>query len=682
MKKLTFLIISLFAYQSSLAIDDFWHFVDVGAIGLTVTNYGVLGQGYLIEGQPSCWYKLPPAPETQQIEHFSYAGLWIGGVKNDVSLVSTGIVDGVFEYAEGGWEFTNTADPADTVFIRSTFKDSPYYSPEAISQLDFVCDFTDTNTAVPGTQPPVSIPEHVPLGIAVHLETYAWNFSFADAFVILNYSVRNYSPTDIDSMHIGLWVDESVANMNYTDKYAPGGGGFTWYDNIVSFDEINQMSYAYDYDGDDGWSKSYLGIKPLGAENETGKIQNWQVFHHQWIWNTSQSSSYPDFVMPINDGERFENLSSPYQGVIPDSAQAANSWMILNSVGPLGTLSPCDIDADPDDGQFPNPQAGDVDWNGNGEFDEHFIRVVYAIVCGLWATGGNDTEERRANLILNAQWAQIAYDNDYKLPEPPPSPNLHIIPAESKVDLFWDDSPESFIDPVSGVADFEGYKVYGARKTYFGDDPFSLLLQVDRNDNDIGSNTGFSLVECDTFIDGKKYSYHFTDEGVLNGWPGRAMYSVTSFDQGDPQNNLESLESSLYSNLVYAYPGARPQEETGRKVTVYPNPYRAHADWDGFGETERLLYFQNLPSDCEVRIFTLAGDLVDKFEHHSDTYDGSDIASLSPNISGTNVEFSGGQHGWDLISMHQSAVATGLYMFTVKDLNTGKVQVGKFLIIK
>ncbi|NQS98516.1 MAG: hypothetical protein HQ591_08685 [candidate division Zixibacteria bacterium] len=678
-----FCIIFLLAVvKPTAAIDDYWHYTDVGALGMTITNFGVLGQGYNIEGQPSCWYKMPPAAETEQIEHLSYGGLWVGGIKNSMSYVSTGIVDGVFEYSEGGWEFTNSADPGDTIKIRSTFRDSPYYSPDAVSQLDFVCDFTDSNLAVPGTSPPVFIPEHYPMGINVHLETYAWNYSYAEAFVILNYTIRNYSGEPIDSVHIGLWIDESPANMNYTDKYAPGGGGFTWYDNLVSYDPIRRMSYAFDADGDDGWTKSYLGIRPLGVENQDGAVNDWEVFHRQWVWNRATSLEYPDFVMPTDDGQRFENMSSQYIGIIPDSVSDADSWMVLNCVGSLGTLEPCDWDADTTDGDFPNFEAGDIDCDGDSLFDEYHLTVVYAVICGLWATGGDDSEARRENLNLNAEWAMTTYLNDYQLPEPPPSPALKIIPGESRVDLYWNNSPESFIDPISGAADFEGYRIYGARKTYYGEDPFTLLLELDRDDDNIGFNTGFSMVEYDTIIEGFQYDYHFADIGVPNGWPGRLMYSVTAFDQGDPQNNLESLESAVNENLVYAYAGARTAEETGRKVSVYPNPYRGRAAWDGFSETERLIYFQNLPSDCEVRIFTLAGDLVDKFEHHASTYDGSDVASLAPSLSGMQVEFSGGQHGWDLITMHQEAIASGLYLFTVKDLNNGEVQVGKFLIIK
>ena len=43
---------------------------------------------------------------------------------------------------------------------------------------------------------------------------------------------------------------------------------------------------------------------------------------------------------------------------------------------------------------------------------------------------------------------------------------------------------------------------------------------------------------------------------------------------------------------------------------------------------------------------------------------------------------SGGEHAWDLLSDHQQAIATGLYLYTVEDKSTGNIKIGKFLIIK
>ena len=50
-------------------------------------------------------------------------------------------------------------------------------------------------------------------------------------------------------------------------------------------------------------------------------------------------------------------------------------------------------------------------------------------------------------------------------------------------------------------------------------------------------------------------------------------------------------------------------------------------------------------------------------------------------------QLSGGEHAWDLITKDDQAIASGLYLFTVKNLDKetlsyGKIKEGKFLIIK
>ncbi|MEY4867029.1 MAG: hypothetical protein RLY64_1283, partial [Bacteroidota bacterium] len=39
-------------------------------------------------------------------------------------------------------------------------------------------------------------------------------------------------------------------------------------------------------------------------------------------------------------------------------------------------------------------------------------------------------------------------------------------------------------------------------------------------------------------------------------------------------------------------------------------------------------------------------------------------------------------HAWDILSDSKQVIATGLYLFSVKDLKTGKIQTGKFAIVK
>ena len=144
------------------------------------------------------------------------------------------------------------------------------------------------------------------------------------------------------------------------------------------------------------------------------------------------------------------------------------------------------------------------------------------------------------------------------------------------------------------------------------------------------------------------------------------------------------MESSKLQNSVVVVPGTPPLPvKEGRKVGVYPNPYRANALWDGSFERERKIVFFNLPRRCEVRIYTLAGDMVDQFTHESMAYDGKDIKwfrEFSPTDRSTI--FSGGEHAWDLVTSNDQALATGLYLFTVKDLESGEIFKGKFVIIK
>ena len=243
---------------------------NVGALGLTITNYGTIGDGFEVqpvEDLPSAEYPLGSG-----IEHIFDGGLWIGARTSEGQLlVTTGAVDvsNVSTRATAGFEFTNTADPADKLLERSTLIESPFFSRNAVSHQDFIGNFADTNTTIPvfGQDPNdwERIADHTPLGIAVHLEVYAWSFPFADAFVILNYRIRNVRAdrTPLEDVSVGIWADLVVRNRNVA-----GSLNADFYSHVASgYIDSLQMAYAFDYDGDPGFTDEglYIALKLLGV---------------------------------------------------------------------------------------------------------------------------------------------------------------------------------------------------------------------------------------------------------------------------------------------------------------------------------------------------------------------------------------------------------------------------------
>jgi hypothetical protein len=297
----------------------------------------------------------------------------------------------------------------------------------------------------------------------------------------------------------------------------------------------------------------------------------------------------------------------------------------------------------------------------------------------------------------------------YVLPTPPAQPHVHAEVGNQSATIYWDKASEYSRDPISGVYDFEGYRVYRSKAGSDFLNTSNWILNIplvgdfDRTDDTIGYNTGFDKVRIDTSHlaasaailhdasgvfagvvfpgDTSKYFYQFPPAGSgvtqLNGW--QYVYGVSAYDQGDASNGIPSLESAMATVTTIA--GTKATSDATKEIGVYPNPYYAKAYWDGNGERYRKIYFYNLPANATITIYTLAGDVVAQLDHSSANA-GSNIKWFQQFTSPQAPQFSGGEHAWDLISKYDQAIATGLYLFTVKDKDTGTIKRGKFLVIK
>ena len=276
----------------------------------------------------------------------------------------------------------------------------------------------------------------------------------------------------------------------------------------------------------------------------------------------------------------------------------------------------------------------------------------------------------------------------YLLPSPPANPIVKIIPSDNSIDVYWDENSERSIDPISKIKDFEGYNIYrniiGNDKNLTNGIDTKPIATWDKTGDSIGYNNGITCrMNQPKYFDGDTTPYwnHYQLSGLLNGW--KYAITVTAFDEGNPSLNLESLESSTVNNTYNVWSGTPADSSDKYSVGVYPNPYTIDAAWDGSTARSHKLYFYNLPPHALVTIYTLSGDVVASFNHDGGNNNGSDIdwyKTFGGNESKRII--AGGEHAFDILSSSKQALVQGLYLFSVKNLDSGKEQRGNFSVIR
>ena len=698
MQKNRILIIGvLFTLSVSAQVGYKQKSTNVGRIGLTMSTVGTIGRPTVrsnVQGDPSMSY-----PQ-KGLEHLFESGFWIGALVNGQKLVSSSAFDASSGYSTGapGYEFTATANPIE----RSKLTSSPNYSSSAISHQDFVFRLTDSNTVVPGTSQPISSHDN-PLKASVKLESYAWNLPYADYFVICNYEITNNSTNTWDSIWMGQWADLVVRNVNVsrdagTAFFSRGRNGIdTKYKAIYAWmgdNTADDANYIQSYG-----AMQFLGMDWRGMFFNPNKPDTFvsrgfsapKVNYNFWNF----TSVYPEFTKPADDLGRYDKLAigndslQIYGSNGPFNGSPAN-WIQLISAGPLPSVGPGEkfnyVVAYVAAKKSVKQIAGNTILStpeSRAELTEHFARTRSTFV------GEDVNEDGKYSPELDANGNGIL--DRFVLPEPPTSPKMKIVPSDNKVEIYWDGSAIESVDPITRVKDFEGFRLY---RSNAGDDldqnladNSNLITQWDSVDNDIGFNNGFDAIKLAQPVkfdgDPVTYNFKYTMNNLLNGW--QYQFTITAFDKGNKLLNIGSLESSFTENEMRAFAGTSTKAITGNgksNIGVYPNPYRTTAAWDGGTSRTNKIYFTNLPAKCEITIYTSNGDLVANLNHNAETYQGEDAKWFEVYGNKDKMVFSGGEHAWDLLSNSKTTISMGVYLFTVKDTQTGNVEVGKFAVMK
>lgn len=609
---------------------------NLNRVGLTTTNYGFFGNNF-VSRSPSFEYPLGSG-----YEHMSRAGLWIGAMAISDTGAFLGVTTAIVDNAQGSSAIAETEfTPAGNhIEERSRIRNSPFFSLAALSDQDLVSAYSDQpGRGASGPQ----AERHTPLRVLVHQRVLAYSLPVADAFVVVQYTITNQGPP-LRNVWVGQYAQLVSGDKNAYSAWPPSsssGPGSWYYRTYVEFDQPRRLYrehfcnlLPYPEGCDLQVAPPWAGVMLLRTLPDP--VDGMTLGLNWWSYAPGDASR-------DTDRERYAILSN---GLIMDPTGCipggSCSPIMVMSVGPFAEIDPGDS-----------------------------ISVDFAFVAG----------DHFDDLTTNAEFAQFASDQEYRLPQAPPSPRVHVVAGARRAEIYWDDSPEFAPDetsPAPGGLDFQGYRVY------LGSDRQAptRVAQFDIPDT-TGFNTGLDSIRVDPplEVDGVTYRYRRTVTGLRDGF----IYygAVTSYDTGDPR--VPSLESGLTQNKFQVVPLPRPGESPGG-VTVFPNPYRVEASWDrGTLVRDHYLWFANLPARAVLRIYTLAGDLVFETRFHGSTYRGEGTRGLydpRQDLDTPPPALSGASYAWNLITSNGQALATALYVFSVEDLDTGGYQRGKFLVVK
>jgi hypothetical protein len=597
---------------------------DGNALGLVLTNYGFFGNNFVTRG-PSMEY-----PLGSQIEHLIRAGLWVGAINaQGDTVVSTGCISGTWGSGSAG---STEFNPTTKIKERSTLINSRAFSKKAISEQDFNSQYKDYSPIARGNRDRNG--KQRALTVSVTQRSYLWSYKFAEAFVIVSFTIRNEGGI-LSDIRLGIFGEMSSGWKGAYDTWRPPSGSW-FYNKALEYFPEERMIGEHHYLYQDGTAPSWGGLALLGATGPgIPPLSQVPIFFNWWDWHTEADSAWK-----YTDYYRFELLGS--------NQSADVSTIVPRVTDPVELISAA----------FPKDQV--------------FLAQGDSMVFVCAFLGGMD----RASLIQNAAWARRAFDNGYILPSPPQPPRIKIAPRQSTIDVYWDSSSEKALDPFYKIPDFEGYRIYITRKAGATSSEFELVRDLDLIDS-LGYDTGFDSVRETNVFDTTTYDYHLALSNLKDGF--KYWVALTAYDKGVPEQGVESMQSGVLATKVLTIPGVSAGQDDS--VFVFPNPYKGQAVWDGARDREKYIWFVNLPRKATVRIFTLAGDLVRTLDFDADTYTGADVQGLKTS-SERNVAMPGGMCAWDLISERDQAVATGLYIFSVENKETGKNQIGKFMVIR
>jgi hypothetical protein len=596
---------------------------DVGNVYLMVSNQGPIG----IEMETNSGTGFFPSNTSNN--YVFGTGLWFGA-RFDAD--GNGNLDKVFvsaygyssnsEFREGPNELSRD-DPLTRIFD-STEADDIEDWPERFSEMDSLGQYTpfirsdQDLVATYTTKDEIAHWGPLQLPLEVTQRSMAFKSSLAGQAIIFSFDIENWGNEVLEDawvgydsdMDIGASFSADLASF-IRDRVTPEG------DTI----HVN-MGYAWDSDFTEGnftGDPGFVGIAYLrspgnpndGIDNDSDGLIDESPFNDIDDDGDGQVDE-PDEVdeLGLINYSKHCGMSVPCEVHYPQTDQDGYYMLSCLSETNPDTSSQivCLESTTPSDIRF-MISSGSFDWLA-GQTQQVVMAMVFAHPTGnrdLPFVGDpprpDPNDDDLVELLAVKETVQRLFDLDFKPAEPPPAPNLTLIPGDCQVTLLWDDlslrTPdpdyESFveIDPEYRHYDFQGFRIWRSRTGEYShlgdpDDPdypltpeaiqqnndlvnldLTLLAQYDLADGITTDSSGIVCTDstvlgrnlivyndCDTFNLGSDTGLRFSyiDHGdftapLRNGF--RYYYAVTAYDYNSYEFALSrlSLDSGVSLSL-------------------------------------------------------------------------------------------------------------------------------------
>lgn len=451
-----------------------------------------------------------------------------------------------------------------------------------------------------------------PLGIEVQQSTFAYARGGAlGNTVFMKFKIINKGGNRLDSAYVSVWADPDLGDAA---------------SDLVGCDTALSLGYCYNAGADNiyGAAPPAVGFDFFQGPNVPGEETDSAYSFGVWT-KGKKKLGMTAFSKYINS----EDPQSASETYLFMKGYRKFAGAMVPAVDPNGDTTTFVFAGDPQTQEgwldiLPNDRrlmmtAGPFTMEP-GDSQE----VVTAVLVGQ----GSDPLNSIGALKLVDQRAQAVFDLNFRIPNPPPSPNTWLRGADQQIEIVWDAKPINDVqkDTVLGQEfHFEGFNIYQGESAV---GPWTKIATFDKADDDVevaliyndvvlaGAGGAQRMVVQKGSNSGLQYNYTMSvsqldGSTIKNNQP--YYFSVTSYSYDylnateflDPSGNLlghlvETLESPISSIEVkpFTFVGALSDtthrlsgESDGRVDIEYVEPDRITGHTYEVGFKQDLTWF-------------------------------------------------------------------------------------------